>query len=84
MTAKASSSQDLEEELELLMAAAEMAFDDRHTIDFYLDQLREKVEAKRRHLEELNSQWYGHFIDFHEISSLWIWFQICPNDGLLT
>lgn len=57
VTAKASSSQDLEEELELLMAAAEMAFDERHTIDFYLDQLREKVEAKRRHLEELNSQW---------------------------
>lgn len=62
---KDSTSRDLKEELELLKAAAEMAFDDRHNVDFYLEQLREKVESKKHHLEELYSEWYDHFIDFH-------------------
>lgn len=57
VTVKDSTSRDLKEELELLKAAAEMAFDDRHNVDFYLEQLREKVESKKHHLKELYSEW---------------------------
>ncbi|KAE8098898.1 hypothetical protein FH972_016926 [Carpinus fangiana] len=57
VTAKNSGLQQLEEELELLRAAAEMSFDDEHPIDFYLEQLNEKVVAKKRNLGELESEW---------------------------
>ena len=57
VTAKNSGLQQLEEELELLRAAAEMSFDDEHPIDFYLEQLNEKVDAKKRNLGELESEW---------------------------
>lgn len=54
---KNSKLQQLEEELELLRAAAEVAFDDKHPIDFYLEQLNEQVDAKKRHLVELELEW---------------------------
>ncbi|XP_018813451.1 coiled-coil domain-containing protein 22 isoform X2 [Juglans regia] len=47
----------LEEELELLRAAAEMAFDAEHPLDFYLGQLDEKIDAKKCNLAELESAW---------------------------
>ncbi|XP_062170654.1 uncharacterized protein LOC133876397 isoform X2 [Alnus glutinosa] len=57
VTAKNSGLQQLEEELELLRAAAEMSFDNEHPIDFYLEQLNEKVAAKEHNLGELGSEW---------------------------
>uniref|UniRef100_A0A2N9HYR0 Coiled-coil domain-containing protein 22 homolog n=1 Tax=Fagus sylvatica TaxID=28930 RepID=A0A2N9HYR0_FAGSY len=57
ITAKVSGLQQPEEEFELLRAAAEMAFDDKHPVDFYLEQLNEQVDAKKRHLVELDSEW---------------------------
>jgi hypothetical protein len=57
ITAKVSGLQQPEEELELLRAAAEMAFDDKFPVDFYLEQLNEQVDAKKRHLVELDSEW---------------------------
>ncbi|KAF3453274.1 hypothetical protein FNV43_RR03714 [Rhamnella rubrinervis] len=57
VTAKISEIQHLEEELEVLKAAAEMAFDDQHPIDFYIEQLKEKVDSRKHNLVELNSQW---------------------------
>uniref|UniRef100_A0A5B7A883 Putative coiled-coil domain-containing protein 22 isoform X2 n=1 Tax=Davidia involucrata TaxID=16924 RepID=A0A5B7A883_DAVIN len=56
-TAKTLESQHQEEEHELLKAAVEMAFDDQHDSDFYIVQLNEQVDAKRRNLVELESQW---------------------------
>ncbi|KAG2682640.1 hypothetical protein I3760_11G200300 [Carya illinoinensis] len=47
----------LEEELELLRVAAEMAFDAEHPLDFYLGQLNEKIDAKKCNLTELESAW---------------------------
>lgn len=57
LTAKPSELQNLEEELELLRAAADMALDDQHSVEFYCEQLKEKIDSKRNHLEELNPQW---------------------------
>lgn len=57
--AKASDLHHLEEELEMLKAAAEMAFNNQHPVDFYLEQLKEKVDTRKHHLVELKSQWYG-------------------------
>ncbi|KAK7857641.1 coiled-coil domain-containing protein 22 like protein [Quercus suber] len=54
---KNSGLQQLEEQLELLRAAAEVALDDKHPIDFYLEQLNEQVDAKKRHLVELELEW---------------------------
>ncbi|KAH7545420.1 hypothetical protein FEM48_Zijuj01G0092000 [Ziziphus jujuba var. spinosa] len=55
--AKASDLHHLEEELEMLKAAAEMAFNNQHPVDFYLEQLKEKVDTRKHHLVELKSQW---------------------------
>ncbi|KAJ6754028.1 JM1 PROTEIN [Salix purpurea] len=57
VTAKTSELQHLEEELELLKAAAEMAFDNQNSFDFCFEQLKEKVDAKRCNITELKSQW---------------------------
>uniref|UniRef100_A0A6N2NAN2 Coiled-coil domain-containing protein 22 homolog n=1 Tax=Salix viminalis TaxID=40686 RepID=A0A6N2NAN2_SALVM len=57
VTAKTSELQHLEEELELLKAAAEMAFDDLNSFDFCFEQLKEQVDAKRCNITELKSQW---------------------------
>lgn len=57
VTAKPSELEHLEEELELLKVAADMAVDDQHPVEFYQEQLREKIDSKRNHLDELNSQW---------------------------
>ena len=54
---KNSGLQQLEEELELLRVAAEVALDDKHPIDFYLEQLNEQVDAKKCHLVELELEW---------------------------
>ncbi|WCJ33135.1 Coiled-coil domain-containing protein 22 [Euphorbia peplus] len=47
----------LEEELELLEAATEMAFDDQHPTEFYLKQLNEQIDVSKRNILELKSQW---------------------------
>ncbi|KAK7301899.1 hypothetical protein RJT34_12776 [Clitoria ternatea] len=47
----------LEQELELMKEAAEMASNNQHSVDFYLDQLNEKVQAKRNYLLTLESEW---------------------------
>ncbi|KAL2466896.1 hypothetical protein Adt_42747 [Abeliophyllum distichum] len=57
LSAKSSELKHLEEELELLKAAAEMIFDDQHPIQFYIEQLNDQTEAKRQKLTELESQW---------------------------
>ncbi|XP_011038861.1 PREDICTED: coiled-coil domain-containing protein 22 isoform X2 [Populus euphratica] len=57
VTAKTSELQHLEEELELLKAATEMAFGDQNSIDFCFEQLKEQVDAKRCNITELKSQW---------------------------
>ena len=57
VTAKTSELQHLEEELELLKTAAEMAFDDQNSFDLCFEQLKEKVDAKRCNITELKSQW---------------------------
>lgn len=64
MTTKISEVQQLEEELELLKAAAEMAFDDQHPIDFYFEQLKEKVDFRKHNLAELKSEWYVVIVNF--------------------
>lgn len=56
VAAKMSELQDLEEEFELLKTATEMAFDDQHPIDFYLEQLKQQVDAKKYNIVELKSQ----------------------------
>lgn len=55
--AKNSGLQQLEEELEMLRAAVRMAFDEEHPVDYYLEQLNEKVEAKKHNLVELELKW---------------------------
>lgn len=57
VTVRTSEVEQLEEELELMKAAAEMAFNNQQSVDFYLDQLNEQVEAKRNHLLTLESEW---------------------------
>lgn len=47
----------LENEHELLKAAADMAVDDQHSVDFYIGELNELVEEKRRNIMTLKSQW---------------------------
>ncbi|KAG4377276.1 hypothetical protein GLYMA_18G074900v4 [Glycine max] len=47
----------LEQELELMNETAEMAFNNQHSIDFYIDQLNEQVQAKRNYLLTLESEW---------------------------
>lgn len=64
MTAKRLEVQHLEEELELLKAVAEMVFDDQYPIDFYIEQLKEKVDSRNHHLVELKSQWYVMTVNF--------------------
>ncbi|KAJ7960969.1 coiled-coil domain-containing protein 22 [Quillaja saponaria] len=57
VTAKTSELQHLEQELELLKAATKMAFDNQHTIDFYLELLNGQVDSRRCYLLELESEW---------------------------
>ncbi|KAF9666564.1 hypothetical protein SADUNF_Sadunf16G0242000 [Salix dunnii] len=57
VTAKTSELQHLEEELELLKAAAEMASGDQNSFDSCFEQLKEQVDAKRCNITELKSQW---------------------------
>ncbi|KAJ6824718.1 coiled-coil domain-containing protein 22-like protein [Iris pallida] len=47
----------LENEHELLRAAADMAVDDQHSVDFYIGELNKQVEEKRRNIMALRSQW---------------------------
>lgn len=57
MVAKYSNLQLLNEELQLLKTAAEMVFDGQHPVEFYIEQLNDKVEAKKHKLKELESEW---------------------------
>ncbi|KAL4185772.1 hypothetical protein AMTRI_Chr10g7630 [Amborella trichopoda] len=49
--------QQLEEKRGLLKAAADMALDDQHPNEFYLEELNKRVEARKQNLEELQLQW---------------------------
>ncbi|XP_052208730.1 uncharacterized protein LOC127812336 isoform X2 [Diospyros lotus] len=55
-SAKTLEVQHLEEEHELLKSAAEMAFNDQDTADFYILQLNDQIDERRRHLTELEKQ----------------------------
>ncbi|KAL5077336.1 hypothetical protein RYX36_016320 [Vicia faba] len=57
VTIRTSKVEHLEHELELMKAAAEMAFDNQRSIDFYFDQLTEQVHAKRDYLSTLELDW---------------------------
>ncbi|XP_020232843.1 coiled-coil domain-containing protein 22 isoform X1 [Cajanus cajan] len=57
VTVKTSEVELLEQELELMKEAAEMAFNNQHSVDFYLEQLNEQVQAKRNYLLTLESEW---------------------------
>ncbi|XP_048131393.1 coiled-coil domain-containing protein 22 homolog isoform X5 [Rhodamnia argentea] len=48
---------DLEDELELLKGAAEMAFDKNHPTDFFLEKLNGQIDARKRNLLELELEW---------------------------
>lgn len=48
---------ELEDELELLKAAAEMALDENHPTDFFLERLNGQIDARKRNLLELELQW---------------------------
>jgi len=37
--------------------AAEMVFNNQHSVDFYIDQLNEQVQAKRDYLLTMQSEW---------------------------
>lgn len=50
--------QELEEKLGLLKAAVEMASDDKHPNDFYVNQLNDQVKAKREKIVEMETEWY--------------------------
>ncbi|XP_061353169.1 uncharacterized protein LOC133297951 [Gastrolobium bilobum] len=56
-TVRTSELEHLEQELELMKAAAEMAFDNQHSVDFYIDQLNEQLQAKRHYLLKSESEW---------------------------
>lgn len=58
LNAKTLELQVLEEELHLLKAAADMAFDQNHPIESYLEQLNEQVNAKSHNIANLKLQWY--------------------------
>ncbi|XP_058762670.1 uncharacterized protein LOC131636041 [Vicia villosa] len=57
VTVRTSEVEYLEQELELMKAAPEMAFDNQQSIEFYLDKLTKQVEAKRDYLSTLESEW---------------------------
>lgn len=56
--------QHLNDELELLMAAAEMALDEEHPSDFYIETLNGDIGAKKKNLIELELQGYETVISF--------------------
>ncbi|KAH7544569.1 hypothetical protein JRO89_XS15G0186300 [Xanthoceras sorbifolium] len=58
VSANTSELQNLKEEFKLIETATEIAFDDSHPTEFYLDQLNEQVDTKKQNLVELESQWY--------------------------
>lgn len=49
--------QELQEKLDLLKAAVEMASDHKHPSDFYVNQLNNQVEVKRAKIVEMESHW---------------------------
>lgn len=54
----------LNDELELLKAAAEMALDEEHPNDFYIETLNGDIDAKKKNLIELEMQGYDTVISF--------------------
>ncbi|KAK6947118.1 Coiled-coil domain-containing protein 22 [Dillenia turbinata] len=57
VTVKTSEVQQIEIEHKLLKAAAEMALDNQHTIDFYIQQLNEQLDARKQKVANLESEW---------------------------
>lgn len=56
--------QHLDEDLQVLKAAAEMVCDGQHPIEFYTDQLNEQVDAKKHKLKDLELEWYDFYLLF--------------------
>lgn len=46
-----------EQDYEVLKAAVDMAFDKEHSVEYFIGQLKEQVEVKRRNIAELRSRW---------------------------
>ncbi|KAK6934642.1 Coiled-coil domain-containing protein 22 [Dillenia turbinata] len=57
VTMKTSEVQQIETEHELLKVAAEMAFDDQHTIDVYIQQLNQQLDTRKQKVANLESEW---------------------------
>lgn len=57
VTVRSSEVEHLEQELEMMKAAAEMAFNNQQSVDSYLEQLTEQILAKGNHLSTLESEW---------------------------
>ncbi|XP_038996723.1 coiled-coil domain-containing protein 22 homolog [Hibiscus syriacus] len=57
LKANTSQLQHLEEELGSWKVAADMAFDESHPMDFFLEQLKKQIDAKKHNILELESQW---------------------------
>ncbi|XP_057475079.1 LOW QUALITY PROTEIN: uncharacterized protein LOC130763142 [Actinidia eriantha] len=55
-SAKVLEAQHLEEEHESLKSAVQIAFDDQNSADFYVAQLNERVDARRRRLMHLETE----------------------------
>ncbi|TYH35002.1 hypothetical protein ES332_D13G163300v1 [Gossypium tomentosum] len=49
--------QHLEEEFELWKAAADMAFDENHPMEFFPEQLNKRIDAKKHNILELELLW---------------------------
>ncbi|KAM7251122.1 hypothetical protein ACFE04_023005 [Oxalis oulophora] len=48
---------DLDEEYDLLKSAAEMAFDDRQSVECYLEQLNQQIDVRKHNIVDLESKW---------------------------
>lgn len=57
---------NLEDELELLKAAAEMALDENHPTDFFLEKLNSQIDARKRNLHKLELQWNASMLILEE------------------
>ena len=55
-SAKVLEAQHLEEEHESLKSAVQIAFDDQNSADFYIAQVNERVDARRRRLMHLEAE----------------------------
>ncbi|KAI9102309.1 hypothetical protein K1719_023511 [Acacia pycnantha] len=57
LIAMTSELEHLEQELDLTTVVAEMVLNDQHSVDFYLDQLKEQLKSKQTSLLKFESEW---------------------------